>query len=75
MPPYYARNSSLTFDDLLDAKVREFNRRHAEAVGTSLGLLAMRDVVFGFENEDRSSFKNVNEDCDDQTNEHVILID
>ena len=31
------RNSSLFFDDLLDAKVREFNPRYAEAEGALLG--------------------------------------
>jgi hypothetical protein len=30
-------NSSLFFDDLLDAKVREFNPRYAEAEGALLG--------------------------------------
>ena len=32
-----ARNRSLFFDDLLDAKVREFNPRYAEAEGALLG--------------------------------------
>ncbi len=32
-----ARNCSLFFDDLLDAKVREFNPRYAEAEGALLG--------------------------------------
>ncbi len=32
-----SRNSSLFFDDLLDAKVREFNPRYAEAEGALLG--------------------------------------
>ena len=36
-PEERARNSSLFFDDLLDAKVREFNPRYAEAVGALLG--------------------------------------
>ena len=31
------RNGSLFFDDLLDAKVREFNRRYAEAEGALPG--------------------------------------
>ena len=31
------RNSSLFFDDLLDAKIREFNPRYAEAEGALLG--------------------------------------
>ena len=38
MPPAdRARNRSLFFDDLLDAKVREFNPRYAEAEGALLG--------------------------------------
>jgi len=36
-PADRARNRSLLFDNLLDAKVREFNPRYAEAVGTLLG--------------------------------------
>ena len=32
-----ARNRSLFFDDLLDAKVREFNPRYAESKGALLG--------------------------------------
>ena len=36
-PADRARNRSLFFDDLLDAKVREFNRRYAEAEGALLG--------------------------------------
>ena len=37
LPPDRARNGSLFFDDLLDAKVREFNPRYAEAKGALLG--------------------------------------
>jgi len=36
-PAERARNRSLFFDDLLDAKVREFNPRYAEAEGALLG--------------------------------------
>jgi type I restriction enzyme R subunit len=36
-PADRARNRSLFFDDLLDAKVREFNPRYAEAEGALLG--------------------------------------
>ena len=36
-PPDRARGRSLFFDDLLDAKVREFNPRYAEAEGALLG--------------------------------------
>ena len=36
-PTDRARNRSLFFDDLLDAKVREFNPRYAEAEGALLG--------------------------------------
>ena len=35
-PADRARNRSLFFDDLLDAKVREFNPRYAEGEGTLL---------------------------------------
>ena len=36
-PAVRAKNRSLFFDDLLDAKVREFNPRYAEAEGALLG--------------------------------------
>lgn len=36
-PADHAKNHSLFFDDLLDAKVREFNPRYAEAEGALLG--------------------------------------
>lgn len=36
-PADRARNSSLFFDDLLDAKLREYNPRYAEAEGSLLG--------------------------------------
>ena len=36
-PADRARNRSLFFDDILDAKVREFNPRYAEAEGSLLG--------------------------------------
>jgi len=36
-PADRARNRSLFFDDLLDAKVREFNPRYADAEGALLG--------------------------------------
>jgi len=36
-PTDRARNRSLFFDDLLDAKVREFNPRYAEAEGALPG--------------------------------------
>jgi len=36
-PADRAKNRSLFFDDLLDAKVREFNPRYAEATGALLG--------------------------------------
>jgi type I restriction enzyme R subunit len=35
--PERAKNRSLFFDDVLDAKVREFNPRYAEAEGALLG--------------------------------------
>jgi type I restriction enzyme R subunit len=38
-PADRARNRSLFFDDLLDAKVREFNPRYADAKGALLGQL------------------------------------
>jgi len=37
LPADRAKNRSLFFDDLLDAKVREFNPRYAEAEGALLG--------------------------------------
>jgi len=36
-PADHAKNRSHSFDDLLDAKVREFNPRFAEAEGALLG--------------------------------------
>jgi frataxin-like iron-binding protein CyaY len=38
-------------------------------------LLAMLDAVFEFENKVRSNFKKIRQDFDDQTNEHVIVIE
>ena len=38
-PAEQAKNRTLFFDDLLDAKVREFNTRYAEAEGALLGQL------------------------------------
>ena len=38
-------------------------------------LLVMLDAVFGFENKVRSNFKKIKQDFDDQTNEHVIIIE
>jgi len=41
-----AKNRSLFFDDLLDAKVREFNPRYAEAVGaTTIATLSFRNTT------------------------------
>jgi len=37
LPKERARGGSLFFDDLLDAKVREFNPRYTEAEGALLG--------------------------------------
>ncbi|MDT0619526.1 HsdR family type I site-specific deoxyribonuclease [Salinisphaera sp. P385] len=43
-----ARNRSLFFDDLLDAKVREFNPRYAEAAGALLGQFRhIRTDIYG----------------------------
>ena len=41
-PADRARNRSLFFDDLLDAKVREFDPRYADAKGALLGQLRHR---------------------------------
>ena len=38
-------------------------------------LLAMLDNVFGFPNKIRSKFRKVSQSFDQQTNEHVILIE
>ena len=38
-------------------------------------LLAMMDNVFGFPNKIRSKFRKVSQDFDQQTKEHVILIE
>ncbi len=38
-------------------------------------LLAMLDQAFGFENKLKSSYKKIRQDFDDQTNEHVIVIE
>ena len=38
-------------------------------------LLAMLDDVFGFPNKIRSNFRKVSQSFDQQTNEHVILIE
>jgi type I restriction enzyme, R subunit len=39
-----AKNRSLFFDELLDAKVREFNPRYAEAEGLYLDGFPVRDA-------------------------------
>jgi type I restriction enzyme, R subunit len=47
-PADRARNRSLFFDDLLDAKVREFNPRYAEAEGALLGQFRhLQTDIFG----------------------------
>jgi hypothetical protein len=38
-------------------------------------LLAMLDDVFGFPNKIRSKFRKVSQSFDQQTNEHMILIE
>ena len=38
-------------------------------------LLAMLDQAFGFENKLKSSYKKIRQDFNDQTNEHVIVIE
>jgi hypothetical protein len=38
-------------------------------------LLALLDDVFGFQNKIRSKFRKVSQSFDQQTNEHVILIE
>ena len=38
-------------------------------------LLAMLDRVFGFPNKIRSTFRKHSQDFDENTNEHVILIE
>ena len=38
-------------------------------------LLAMLDQAFGFENKLKSSYRKIRQDFDDQTNEHMIVIE
>ena len=38
-------------------------------------LLALLDRVFGFKNKIRSKFRKIRQDFDENTNEHVILIE
>lgn len=38
-------------------------------------LLALLDRVFGFPNKIRSTFRKISQDFDENTNEHVILIE
>ncbi len=47
-PADHAKNRSLFFDDLLDAKVREFNQCYAEAEGALLGqFLHLHTDIYG----------------------------
>jgi type I restriction enzyme R subunit len=47
-PAERAKNRTLFFDDLLDAKVREFNARYAEAEGALLGQLRhLHNDIYG----------------------------
>ncbi|MBK5939983.1 type I restriction endonuclease subunit R [Halochromatium roseum] len=76
-PADRAKNRSLFFDDLLDAKVREFNPRYAEAEGALLGafrhlhtdIYGNRDFVEHLRN--RGKFFDV----DGQRERDLILID
>jgi type I restriction enzyme R subunit len=76
-PAERARNRSLFFDDQLDAKVREFNPRYAEAEGALLGqfrhlhtdIHGNRDFVDQLRN--RGKFF----DHDDKRERDLILID
>ena len=38
-------------------------------------LLAMLDEVFGFKNKNRSKYRKLSQAFDEQTNEHVIVIE
>ena len=38
-------------------------------------LLALLDRVFGFPNKIRSKFRKIRQDFDENTNEHVVLIE
>ncbi len=76
-PAERAKNRSLFFDDLLDAKVREFNPRYAEAEGALLGqfrhlhtdIYGNRDFVEQLRN--RGTFF----DHEDNRERDLILID
>jgi hypothetical protein len=45
-PADRAKNRSLFFDDLLDAKVREFNPRYTDAGGACSGSSAISTAIF-----------------------------
>jgi type I restriction enzyme R subunit len=51
-PADRAKNRSLFFDDLLDAKLREFNSRYAEAEGALLGQFRhLHTDIYGYRGE------------------------
>ena len=51
-PKNRAKGVSLFFDDLLDAKVREFNPRYAEAEGALLGIFDKLEKALAFDSEE-----------------------
>jgi type I restriction enzyme R subunit len=60
-PADRARNGSLFFGDLLDAKVREFNPRYAEAGGALLGQFRhLHTDIYGTGNSSRTCATGAN---------------
>ncbi len=76
-PADRARNRSLFFDDLLDAKVREFNPRYAEAGGALLGQFSHLHADIHGNREFVEHLRNQGKFFDQEENRErdLILID
>jgi type I restriction enzyme R subunit len=76
-PADRAKNRTLFFDDLLDAKVREFNPRYAEAEGALLGQLRHlhSDIYGNREFLDYLRNRGTSYDHEEKRERDLILID
>ena len=76
-PAERAKNRTLFFDDLLDAKVREFNPRYAEAEGALLGKLRHlhSDIYGNREFLDYLRNRGKSYDHEEKRERDLILID
>ncbi|MBP8201182.1 MAG: hypothetical protein KBH41_18205 [Azonexus sp.] len=79
-PADRAKNRSLFFDDLLDAKLREFNPRYAEAEGALLGRFRhLHANIYGNRGRLMNQAAHIAMNCDkarqSQTNRHLVRLD